>query len=91
MRGSGPAIPGRAVKALLPTAVAAILLSQEFSSASLDTNGTLFTVVIHGASYADAVTRIRAWTSRWSIGPVLVTDEETSEELLADFAPSRHR
>jgi hypothetical protein len=83
-------MPTRVVKALVPTAVAAILLSQEFPLADLDTDGTLFTVVIYGASYSDAVTRIRAWMNKWHIGPVLVTDDESSEDLLSDFAPRRH-
>ena len=81
----------RVVKALVPTAVAAILLSQEFPFANLDTDGTLFTVVIYGVGYSDAVTRIRAWMSTWRIGPVLVTDEQTAEELLSDFAPRARR
>ena len=81
----------RAVKALVPTAVAAILLSQEFPLANLDTDGTLFTVVIYGVGYSDAVTRIRAWMSTWRIGPVLVTDEQTAEELLSDFTPRARR
>jgi hypothetical protein len=55
----------------MPSAVAAILLSREFPLANLDTDGTLFTVVIYGASYSDTVTRIRAWMNRWQIGPVL--------------------
>lgn len=80
-----------AVKALVPTAVAAILLSQEFPVADLDTDGTLFSVVIYGVGYSDAVTRIRAWVSTWRIGPVLVTDEQTAEELLPDFAPRSRR
>jgi hypothetical protein len=91
MRSDGAGLPARAVRALVPTAVAAILLAQEFPSTSLDTDGTLFTVVIYGASYPYAVERIRAWARAWRIGPVLVTDDETSEELLSDFAPLRHR
>jgi hypothetical protein len=79
------------VKALVPTAVAAILLSQEFPSASLDTDGTLFTVIIYGMSYSDSVTRIRTWMRAWKVGPVLVTDDETAEELLDDFAPLGRR
>ncbi len=84
-------MPTRVVKALVPTAVAAILLSQEFPFANLDTDGTLFTVVIYGASYSDAVTRIRAWMNTSLIGPVLVTDDETAEELLSDFSPRKPR
>jgi len=71
------------VRALVPTAIAAVLLSQEFPLANLDTDGTLFTVVIYGVSYADAVARISGWMSRSHIGPVLVTDDETSERLLS--------
>lgn len=74
------------VKALVPTAIAAVLLSQEFPTANLDTDGTLFTVVIYGASYSDAVARIRAWMTRSHIGPVLVTDGVTAEDLLSDHA-----
>ena len=48
-------MPTRAIKALVPTAIAAVLLSQEFTSAALDTDGTLFTVVIYGVSYSDAI------------------------------------
>ena len=84
-------MPTRAVKALVPTAVAAVLLSQEFSSAALDTDGTLFTVVIYGVSYSDAVARISGWMSRSHIGPVLVTDDETSERLLSVPAARRPR
>lgn len=79
----------RAVKALVPTAMAATLLCQEFPLANLDTDGTLFTVVIYGATYADALTRIRAWMARAHIGPVLVTDGETGEELLFDATPRK--
>jgi hypothetical protein len=79
------------VKALVPTAAAAALLSQEFSHADLDMDGTLSTVVIYGAAYAEAVTRIRAWMSRSRVGPVLVTDDETTEELLTDVEPRRLR
>ncbi len=84
-------MPTRVVKVLVPTAVAAILLSQEFPFASLDTDGSVFTVVIYGASYSDAVSRVRAWMNKARIGPVLVTDEETAEELLSDFRPRNPR
>lgn len=84
-------MPSPVVRVLLPTAVAAILLSQEFPSTSLDTDGTLFTVVIYGAGYSEAVRKIREWMSTWKIGPVLVTDGETSEDLLDDFGPRKHR
>ena len=40
----------------MPTAVAAALLSQEFPSATLDEDGTLFTVMIYGLSYSEALT-----------------------------------
>ena len=76
-------MPTRAIKALVPTAIAAALLSQEFTSAALDTDGTLFTVIIYGVSYSDAVARISGWMSRSNIGPVLVTDDATSERLLS--------
>jgi hypothetical protein len=82
-------MPARAIKALVPTAVAAVLLSQEFSSAALDTDGTLFTVIIYGVSYSDAIARISSWMSRSQIGPVLVTDDETSERLLSMPASAR--
>ena len=81
----------RVVKALVPTALAATLLSREFPLANLDTDGTLFTVVIYGAGYADALARIRAWMTRSHIGLVLVTDGETGEELLFDVTPRRAR
>jgi len=42
---------------IVPTAIAAALLSQEFPLANLDTDGTLFTVVIYGVSYSDAIAR----------------------------------
>ncbi len=84
-------MPTRAVKALVPTAVAAMMLSQEFALASLDTDGTLFTVVIYGVSYSDAVARISRWMSRSHIGPVLVTDDETSERLLSVPVARRSR
>ena len=79
------------VKALVPTAIAAVLLSQEFPAANLDTDGTLFTVVIYGVSYSDAIARISGWMSRSQIGPILVTDGETSESLLSVPAPRRPR
>ena len=71
-------MPTHVVKALVPTAIAAVLLSQEFPLANLDTDGTLFTVVIYGVS-------------RSHIGPVLVTDDETSEQLLSVPAAPRPR
>ena len=74
----------RVVRALVPTAAAAALLSQEFPHADLDMDGTLFTVVIYGAAYTEAVARIRAWMSRSRVGPILVTDDATTEELLTD-------
>ena len=82
-------MPTGVVKALVPTAIAAALLSQEFPLAQLDTDGTLFIVVIHGVSYTDAIARIKAWMSRVQIGPVLVTDDSTAEDLLSDD-PSTH-
>ena len=75
------------VKALVPTAAAASLLCQEFPLADLDIDGTLFTVVIYGATYSEAIARIQAWMSRSHVGPVLVTDDETTEELLSDVRP----
>ena len=75
------------VRALVPTAIAAALLSQEFPSASLDTDGTLFIVVIYGLGYSEAVSRIREWMSRAHVGPVLVTDGETAEDLLEEHTP----
>ena len=84
-------MPADVVKALVPTAIAAVLLSQEFQAANLDTDGTLFTVVIYGVSYSDAVARISGWMSRSRIGPVLVTDGETSERLLSVPAARRPR
>lgn len=77
------------VKALLPTALAATLLLNEFPSASLDTDGTLFTVVIYGFSYSDAVSRIREWMARTQVGPVLVTDGDTAEDLLDEDRPRK--
>ena len=79
------------VKALVPTAIAAVMLSQEFPAADLDTDGTLFTVIIYGVSYSDAIARISGWMSRSHIGPVLVTDDETSERLLSVPAARRPR
>ena len=58
------------------------MLAQEFPSAILENDGTLFTVVIFGVGYVDAVSRIREWMTRRHIGPVLVTDGATVEELL---------
>jgi hypothetical protein len=80
------------VRALVPTAIAAALLSQEFPSASLDTDGTLSIVVIYGLGYSEAVSRIREWMTRAHVGPVLVTDGETAEDLLEDSSRTpRHR
>lgn len=70
------------VRALVPTAIAARLLAEEFPSASLISDGTLSTVVIYGIGYTDAASRIREWMAREQVGPVLVTDGETAEELL---------
>ena len=84
-------MPTEVVKALVPTAIAAVLLSQEFPAANLDTDGTLFTVVIYGVSYSDAIARISGWMSRSHIGPVLVTDDATSERLLSIPAAPRPR
>ena len=84
-------MPTHVVKALVPTAIAAVLLSQEFPLANLDTDGTLFTVVIYGVSFSDAIARISRWMSRSHIGPVLVTDDETSEQLLSVPAAPRPR
>ena len=84
-------MPTHVVKALVPTAVAAVLLSQEFPLANLDSDGTLFTVVIYGVSFSDAIARISGWMSRSHIGPVLVTDDETSEKLLSVPAAPRPR
>jgi len=84
-------MPTRVVKALVPTAIAAALLSQEFPLVSLDTDGTLFTVVIYGFSYTDVVSRIREWMTRSQVGPVLVTDGETAEDLLEESTPRKAR
>ncbi len=67
------------------------MLAQEFPSATLETDGTLFTVLIFGVGYMDAVSRIREWMTRRQIGPVLVTDGETAEELLAETKPKMAR
>ena len=67
--------------------MASVLLSQEFPGADLDANGTLFTVLIYGIAYSEVIERIKAWMKASRIGLVLVTDEETAEELLPDFAP----
>jgi hypothetical protein len=79
------------VEVLVPTAVAAALLAQEFASVDMNTDGTLFTVVIYGVSYSEAVRRISAWMTSSQLGPVLVTDGETSEELLSEVTPRRPR
>ena len=68
----------------MPTAIAAVLLSQEFGgAATVDTIGTLFTVVIYGVSYSDAIARISGWMTRSRIGPDFVTNGETAERLLS--------
>jgi hypothetical protein len=82
-------MPNDVVKALVPTTAAASSLSQEFSLSDLAIDGTLFWVVIHGVTYSDAVARIRAWMSRTHLGPVLVTDDKTAEDLLAEARPQR--
>ena len=84
-------MPISRVKALVPTAVAAAVLLQEFPSATLETDGTLWTVVILGIAYPDAVNRIRRSITRSHIGPVLVTDDATAEELLDESNASRRR
>ena len=83
-------MPAGVIRALVPTAIAAVLLSQEFPLANLDTDGSLFTVVIYGVSYSDAIACISGWMSRSHIGPVLVTDA-TSERLLSIPAAPRPR
>jgi hypothetical protein len=82
-------MPVSSVKALVPTAVAAALLSQEFPSATLETDGTLFIVVIFGVGYLDAVSRIREWMTRSQIGPVLITDEDDRRVELFRWAHGR--
>jgi len=84
-------MPTGVVKALVPTAIAAALLSQEFPLANLDTDGTLFTVVIYGVSYSDAIARISGWMSRSHIGPFFLNDTATSEKLLSVPAARRTR
>ncbi len=84
-------MPRGVVKALVPTAAAASLLSQEFPVSDLVIDGTLFTVVIHAATYSDAVVRIRAWMRRTRLGPVLVTDDKAAEDLLTEVKPPRSR
>ena len=86
-----PNMPTSKVKALMPTAVAAALLAQEFGTATLETDGTLFTVVILGVGYPDAVARIRQWMTHSQIGPVLVTDGATIEELLDERKTHKSR
>jgi hypothetical protein len=73
------------VRALVPSETAARSLSQEFPLADLNTDGTLMTVLIYGISYADVIARIKEWMNRSRIGPVLVTDDRTGEELLPGF------
>jgi hypothetical protein len=80
-------MPTKIVKALVPTAANAALLANEFAFASLDEDGTLFTVIIHGVDYPDALARIRDWTKRTHVGPVLVTDGESAEDLLERDGP----
>ena len=75
------------VKALVPTAIAAALLSKEFPGASLDTDGTLFTVVIYGIGYPEAGLRIREWMTLTQGGPVLLTDGKNAEDLLDRDGP----
>src|SRR5690348_670673 len=82
-------MPRGVVKALVPTAAAASLLSREFPVSDLVSDGSLFTVVIYAATYSDAVVRIRAWMSRTHLGPVLVTDDKTAEDLLTEVRPRR--
>jgi len=80
-------MPTTIVKALVPTEADAALLANEFAFASLDEDGTLFTVVIHGMDYPEALARIRDWTKRTQVGPVLVTDGESAEDLLERDGP----
>ena len=82
-------MPVPRVDALVPTGVAAALLLQEFPSAILETDGTVCTVVILGIGYSEVVARIRQWMTRSQIGPVLVTDGTTAEELLELTKPRR--
>jgi hypothetical protein len=84
-------MPRGVVKALVPTATAVSLLSQEFPLADVAVDGTLFTVVIYAVTYSDAVARITAWMSRTHLGPILVTDDKTAEELLTAVRPRRSR
>jgi hypothetical protein len=79
------------VRALLPTAGAAALLTQEFTAADVVMDGTLFTVCIYGVAYGDAVARIKEWMHVTQIGPVLVTDDAAGELLLTDFAARSRR
>jgi hypothetical protein len=86
-------VAGSAVttRVLVPTALAAVLLSREFPSSALDVDGTLFTVSVYGVAYSDVVGRVRSWMRTYRVGPALVTDDEWQEELLVEFAPrSRH-
>jgi hypothetical protein len=89
--GPRPVRAAAVVRALVPTAVAAALLSQEFPTASLDTDGTLSTVMIYGLSYSEALSRIRDWMNRTHVGPVLVTDGESAEDLLGGRRKTRPR
>ena len=82
-------MPISRVNALVATAVAAASLVEEFPTASIETDGTLCTVVILGVGYSDAVNRIRQLMTRSHIGPVLVTDGITAEELLSESNGSR--
>lgn len=75
----------RVVRVLVPTEAAARWLTREFPLANLAMDGTLMTVLVYGISYADVVARIREWMNSSRIGPVLVTDDRTGEELLPGF------
>ena len=84
-------MPVSSVKALVPTTVAAALLAKEFPGATLEMDGSLSTVIIFGVGYSDAVSQIREWMTRSQVGPVLVTDGETTEELLHGIKPRQPR
>ena len=51
--------------------------------------------MIYGLSYSEALARIRDWMNRTHVGPVLVTDGESAEDLLGgraeDPAPKQAR
>ena len=55
----------------------------------MEVDGTVSTVVIVGIGYSDAVARIREWMRRSHLGPVLVSDDTTAEELLTVIKPRR--